>query len=173
MGTEFGEVVRSDERGAGELQIILDLHGRDAEYCDRGGESMRAIAIESERRIGHLAGGGAGRPALQPDDARGIAHRQRLQSDYIEKTESRNINAYTDGENEHGQQGESGSAGENANAVAHILDEAIEPCPSPGFAGLLSHAQSVAKVVAASASGHLAMKIHVGFEFSVETATIE
>ena len=74
VGTEFREVVGRDERGAGELDIVVDLHGRDAEHGDCGGQGSRVLLIEEERWVGHLAGVVTGRAALEADDARGIAH---------------------------------------------------------------------------------------------------
>ena len=129
--------------------------------------------IEKEGWVRHLAGVLVERATLKPDDTRGIAHWQRLESDHIEKTERRNINAYADGENEHGHQGEAGRADEDADAVAQVLGEAIKPRPAPGFARLFTHAQGVAEVAAAGEGGHLAVKLHVGLEFSVKTTAIE
>ena len=59
------------------------------------------------------------------------------------------------------------------DAIVKILEEAVEPGPAPGLAGLLAHAEHVAEVVAACAGGHLAVEFHVGLEFGIEPAAVE
>jgi len=38
---------------------------------------------------------------------------------------------------------------------------------------LLAHAERVAEVVAAGTRGHLAMKLHVAFQFAIEAAAVD
>ena len=90
----------------------------------------------------------------------------------LKTAERRDIDADADGENQHGHQGEAGSADEDAHAITQVLEEAIEPGPAPGFAGLLAHAEDIAEVVAAGTGSHFAVEFHVGLEFGVDAATI-
>ena len=67
------------------------------------------------------------RPVVQQHEPLGLADRQGLQQDAVDEREDRAVGADAKGEGGHGDQRERGTAAQDAQAVAHVLGDLVEP----------------------------------------------
>ncbi len=67
------------------------------------------------------------RPVVEQHQPLGLADRERLQQDAVDEGEDRAVGADAEGERGHGDQRERGAAAQDAQTVAHVLRELVEP----------------------------------------------
>ena len=66
-----------------------------------------------------------------------LRNRQRPNAQRVDQLEDRGVGADAEGEREHGDGGESGTAQQDAGAVPEILSEVLDDADAPGIAALL------------------------------------
>ena len=173
-GSNLLKVVGADEAALHGLSIVQMKSGRHG--CDDGGKGSGVVAIED--------GGGIRKPGrsvvrgspFKPDERRWIPYRHGLEHIPVEESKGGDVDTDADRQHQHGCAGEGGRAEDHASGVAEILDQAIEPGPAPGFAGLFVEMCPIAKIAArfraSSAIGHFTMEGHFGFEFAVTAIAV-
>ncbi len=170
-GAEFAEVVGGDKGGGEGLGVVFKLLAGDAQGAHDGGEGVGMVAIEGHGGVGDGVGGGIGGAALEAHERSGVADRDELQDHHVEQAEGGDIDADADGQDEDSGDGEAGGAAQGAGGVGEVLEEAVDPGPAPGFAGLFAEAGGVAEGAAGGggvslALLHFAVEGHLGFEFA-------
>ena len=89
-----------------------------------------------------------------------VVIRQRLEENAAHHGEQRNVGADAERDDEDGDGGETRSAAESADTVAHIVQQRFEPGPAPGGARLVAHQRGIAEGAHGRVAGFL--RAHAG-----------